>query len=43
MRPINLEMEGFASLRTRVSIDFSNLDLFAITGPTGAGKTSIIV
>ena len=42
MRPISIEMEGFISFRERASIDFSNLDLFAITGPTGAGKTSII-
>jgi exonuclease SbcC len=42
MRPISLEIEGFTSFRERVLIDLSNLDLFAITGPTGAGKTSII-
>ncbi len=42
VRPISLEMEGFTSFRERASIDFSSLNLFAITGPTGAGKTSII-
>lgn len=42
MRPIRLEIEGFTSFRQRVDIDFSTFDLFAITGPTGAGKTSII-
>src|SRR5262245_44831805 len=42
MRPISLELEGFTSFCERVRIDFSRLDLFAITGPTGAGKTSII-
>jgi exonuclease SbcC len=42
MRPISLEIEGFTSFRERVVIDFSKFDLFAITGPTGAGKTSII-
>ncbi len=42
MRPISLEMEGFTSFRQRAVIDFSKFDLFAITGPTGAGKTSII-
>jgi DNA repair protein SbcC/Rad50 len=42
MRPINLEMEGFTSFRQKAVIDFSKFDLFAITGPTGAGKTSII-
>ena len=42
MRPIRLEMQGFTSFRQSTSIDFSRLDLFAISGPTGAGKTSII-
>ena len=42
MRPISLEIEGFTSFRERVAVDFSSLDLFAITGPTGAGKTSLV-
>jgi DNA repair protein SbcC/Rad50 len=42
MRPIKLALEGFTSFRQRTEIDFTGLDLFAITGPTGSGKTSII-
>lgn len=42
MRPIRLELEGFTSFRKRASISFEGLDLFAITGSTGAGKTSIL-
>ena len=42
MRPISLTMEGFTSFARRTEIDFSSLDLFAITGPTGSGKTSIL-
>lgn len=42
MRPIRLEMEGFTSFRERVALDFTGLDLFAITGATGSGKTSLI-
>ena len=42
MRPIRLEVEGLTSFRQKVEIDFSAFDQFAITGPTGAGKTSII-
>jgi exonuclease SbcC len=42
MRPNKLTMEGFTSFRQRTEIDFSELDLFAISGPTGSGKTSII-
>jgi exonuclease SbcC len=35
-------MEGFTSFRKPVEIDFREFDLFAITGPTGAGKTSLL-
>ncbi len=42
MRPHKLTLEGFTSFRDKVEIDFSGLDLFAITGPTGAGKSSLI-
>ncbi len=42
MRPIRLELEGFTAFREKCAIDFSNFDLFAITGQTGAGKTSLL-
>ncbi|HSR68830.1 MAG TPA: SMC family ATPase [Acidobacteriota bacterium] len=42
MRPIRLELEGFTCFKRKVEIDFSKLDLFAITGPTGSGKTSLL-
>ncbi len=42
MRPLELIVEGFTSFRTRQVLDFSSLDLFAITGATGAGKTSLL-
>jgi DNA repair protein SbcC/Rad50 len=42
MRPIELTIEGFTSFRTRQVLDFTSLDLFAITGATGAGKTSLL-
>ncbi len=42
MRPLRLELTGFTSFRQKATIDFSGLDLFAITGPTGAGKSSLI-
>jgi exonuclease SbcC len=42
VRPLRLDLEGFTSFREKLSVDFSDLDLFAITGPTGAGKSSII-
>ena len=42
MRPLRLELEGFTAFRDPTCLDLSELDLFAITGPTGAGKSSLI-
>ena len=42
MRPIKLEMEGFTSFRDKTEVDFEDADLFVLTGPTGAGKSSVI-
>ncbi|MEQ8330411.1 MAG: SMC family ATPase [Longimicrobiales bacterium] len=42
MRPVRLQIEGFTSFRSPQEIDFSELDLFLITGATGSGKTSIL-
>ena len=42
MRPLRLTVDGFTSFRERQEIDFRELDLFVITGPTGSGKTSIL-
>lgn len=42
MRPKRLEFEGFASFRESTIIDFDEADLFALAGPTGAGKSSIL-
>jgi exonuclease SbcC len=43
MRPLNLRLENFACFRGRaVELDFAPLELFAIAGPTGAGKSSLL-
>jgi exonuclease SbcC len=42
MRPLRLVIEGLTSFRQRQEIDFDGFDLFVITGPTGAGKTTIL-
>jgi len=42
MRPLELSLEGFTSFRREQRLDFSQLDLFAITGATGAGKSSLL-
>ncbi|HEU4356058.1 MAG TPA: SMC family ATPase [Actinomycetota bacterium] len=42
MRPIRLELKGFTAFRDEQVVPFEGLDLFAISGPTGSGKTSIL-
>ena len=42
MRPLRLEMEGFATFRERTELEFGDLDLVAFVGATGAGKSTII-
>ncbi len=42
MRPITLDMDGFASFREPTHIDFSDAEFFALVGPTGSGKSTII-
>ena len=42
MRPVSLRVENFASYRGVVELDFAPLELFAISGPTGAGKSSLL-
>ncbi len=42
MRPVLLELDGFCSYRTKVSVDFRDADFFVLVGPTGAGKSTII-
>lgn len=42
MRPISLHLEGFAAFREPVDLDFEGLDYFALVGPTGAGKSTVI-
>lgn len=45
MRPLHLQMEAFGPFAGSESLDFSDLGkrtLFLISGPTGAGKSSIL-
>jgi DNA repair protein SbcC/Rad50 len=42
MRPVRLRLAGFTAFRDEQDLDFEGLDLFAITGPTGAGKSSLL-
>ncbi len=42
MRPVRLHVEGFGVFRSPVELDFDDVDYFAMVGPTGAGKSTII-
>jgi exonuclease SbcC len=42
VRPVRLHLEGFGVFRTATDIDFEDADYFALVGPTGAGKSTII-
>jgi exonuclease SbcC len=47
VRPLLIEAEGFSAYRARVSVDLTDLSeseiaFFSLTGPTGAGKSSLI-
>ena len=42
MRPVILEMAGFASFREPTRVDFTDADYFVLVGTTGAGKSTVI-
>jgi len=42
VRPVRLEFEGFTAFREPTAVDFDGADLFALTGATGSGKTSVL-
>lgn len=39
---MRLELEGFGPYRDWQGVDFSDVELFAITGPTGSGKSTLL-
>ncbi|WP_424952195.1 AAA family ATPase [Deinococcus sp.] len=42
MRPVRLAVQGFMPFRLHQQVDFTGLDLFAIIGPTGSGKSALL-
>jgi DNA repair protein SbcC/Rad50 len=42
MRPVLLEMHGFAAFREPTTVDFRDAEYFALVGPTGSGKSTVI-
>jgi exonuclease SbcC len=42
MRPVRLELDGFGSFRQPSTVDFADAEFFALVGPTGAGKSTVV-
>jgi exonuclease SbcC len=42
MRPLRLLLDGFGSYREAAEADFTGVDFFALVGPTGSGKSTVI-
>lgn len=42
MRPVSLRLQGFGAFREPVELSFEGADFFALVGPTGAGKSTVI-
>jgi exonuclease SbcC len=42
MRPIRLDMAGFTVFRDPTTVDFTDADYFALVGPTGSGKSTVL-
>ncbi|HEX5543094.1 MAG TPA: SMC family ATPase [Micromonospora sp.] len=42
MRPLRLDLAGFTVFRDETTIDFTDADFFALVGPTGSGKSSLL-
>ena len=42
MRPLHLLLDGFGTYRNKTEIDFTDVEFFALVGPTGSGKSTVI-
>ncbi|MFY1701155.1 AAA family ATPase [Micromonospora sp. WMMA1923] len=42
MRPMRLDLAGFTVFRDDTTIDFTDADFFALVGPTGSGKSTVL-
>ncbi|MEU8231614.1 SMC family ATPase [Actinoplanes sp. NPDC048967] len=42
MRPLRLDMAGFTVFREETTVDFTDADYFALVGPTGSGKSTVL-
>ncbi len=42
MRPVRLQLNGFAAFRDEALVDFTDTDFFVLVGATGSGKSTVI-
>jgi DNA repair protein SbcC/Rad50 len=42
VRPLRLVLDGFGTYRNPTDIDFTDVDFFALVGPTGSGKSTVV-
>jgi DNA repair protein SbcC/Rad50 len=42
MRPLRLDLAGFTVFRDPTVVDFTDADFFALVGPTGSGKSTVL-
>ncbi len=42
MRPLRLDLAGFAAFREPTTVDFTDADFFALVGATGSGKSTVL-
>ncbi|UBV43215.1 SMC family ATPase [Deinococcus taeanensis] len=42
MKPLRLDLQGFTAFRQYTTLEFGDLELFALVGPTGSGKSSLL-
>ncbi|MGH3727924.1 MAG: AAA family ATPase [Micromonosporaceae bacterium] len=42
MRPLRLDLAGFTVFREETTVDFTGADFFALVGPTGSGKSTVL-
>jgi exonuclease SbcC len=42
VRPLRLDLAGFAVFREPTTVDFTDTDFFVLVGPTGSGKSTVL-
>src|SRR5215831_19111816 len=42
MRPLRLDLHGFTIFREPTTVDLTDADFFALVGPTGSGKSTVL-